>query len=286
LIFTSTTGRSGTRYLANLINTNALNATAEHDPYPRGYGKPIYWYENGETDRLRRLVIHKLKRLERGKNRNIYNKPILRGFFGRKNSQTRLNLPFNKIFRGFVPTVDIKDIYLESTHAFLKSYAEMMISIKPDISLIHLTRDPLEVAKSFFNRSSIPGPNNPYLLDPDFKNNKIKISKDLTDFQKCLWYWFESEIRHSIFLEKYDIKHVYDIDLNELNKKESVKKLFNEFGIKYNDILLDVNRNENINPTKITDKDLSEASELISLIPEDILKKLRESKGVNKLLNF
>ena len=286
MIFTSTTGRSGTRYLANLFNTNALNATAEHDPYPRGYGKPIFWYEKGETDKLRRLVILKLKRIERGKNRNIYNKPILRGFFGRKSSQKKLYLPFNKIFRGFVPTVEIKDFYLESTHAFIKSYAEMMISIKPDISIIHLTRDPLEVAKSFFNRNSIPGPNNPYLLDPDFKNNKIKLSMDLTDFQKCLWYWFESEIRHLIYLEKYDFKNVYDIDLIELNNKESVKKLFNEFGIKYHDIILDVKRNENIKPTKITEKDLSEASELISLIPEDILKKLRVNNDVNKLLKF
>ena len=59
LIFTSTTGRSGTRFLCGLINQNAINATSEHDPYPRGYGKPIIWKNNGDTNKLKKLIYTK-----------------------------------------------------------------------------------------------------------------------------------------------------------------------------------------------------------------------------------
>ena len=67
MIFTSTTGRSGTRFLANLVNANALNATAEHDPYPRGYGDPIRWLEGKKVKKLRHLAMKKCKRLQREK---------------------------------------------------------------------------------------------------------------------------------------------------------------------------------------------------------------------------
>jgi hypothetical protein len=70
LVFISTTGRSGTKYLANIINKNAINATAEHDPYPRGYGEPIKWYDSGEKEKLIRFAKTKMKRLNRGKKFN------------------------------------------------------------------------------------------------------------------------------------------------------------------------------------------------------------------------
>jgi len=269
MIFTSTTGRSGTRFLANLVNVNALNATAEHDPYPRGYGDPIRWLENKETKKLRHLAVKKCNRLQRDKRyRLILNLPIIREMYGRGNSQLDIYDPFHQIFRYWAPSVELKDIYIESTHAFLKSFGDAIYHLLPNMELIHLTRDPLEVAKSFSNRKSIPGPDNPFLLDPNFKTNKIKLKIKMTDFQKCLWYWLESEVRHVTFLEKHDVKKVYEIDVKELNDKRNVEKIFKKLHISYEDLVLNIARNQNKTPTNISEQDYKEATELVNALPD------------------
>jgi hypothetical protein len=188
LIFTSTTGRSGTRYLSNIVNINSTNATSEHDPYPRGFGNPIIWYDNNETDKLKKLVEYKLKRLIRGRKYNkMFSLPIVNKMIGRKKSKSKFYLRTHRRLRKYIPSVEIKNIYLESTHSFIKSFGEELYKLKSDIKLIHLTRNPLEVAKSLLNRNSIPGPNNIYLLNPEFKKNELKIIHKLSNYQKCLW---------------------------------------------------------------------------------------------------
>ena len=281
LIFTSTTGRSGTGYLTNIINTNAKNASAEHDPYPRGYGDPIRWYDNMEREKLRKLAKRKLIRLERRRRHGkIMNFPLVKEFLGLGKFQSRYFLRILRRIRNFVSSyislVDIKEIYLESTHAFTKSFGEEMFKLKPDLSIIHITRDPLSVAKSFLNRGSIPGPSNIYLLDPNFKRNELKISHKMTDFQKCLWYWFETELRHVKFLEEYNINKVIDIDIEDLNSIDDICKMFKSLGISYDELSLSVDRNKNVKPTYITNQDLKEAKELISILPSWVFDKIGE----------
>jgi len=287
MIFTSTAGRSGTGYLANLINKNATNATAEHDPYPRGYGEPIKWYDNKEDEKLLKLAKSKIKRLAKSKIKRLERKnKLLRNIA----YQEKFNInfyPCRKFFEGLksrIPKVEIKDIYLESTHAFTKSFGDAMCTLIPNISLVHLTRNPLEVAKSFFNRGSIPGPTNIYLLDPHFKRNEIKLSIDMTDFQKCLWYWFETEMRHVTFIEKHDIKKIYEIDIEELNDKQKVAEMFKTFGITHKNLLLDVDRNKNKKPTILTKQDLKEARELIEVIPNRVFDKMKNTYNVEEMI--
>jgi len=81
LIFTSTTGRSGTRYLTNIINKNALNATAEHDPYPRGYGKPICGKHEGRSGSF--AVLFEENDITP---RPLPKEPVLRGGSGREDA--------------------------------------------------------------------------------------------------------------------------------------------------------------------------------------------------------
>jgi hypothetical protein len=286
LVFISTTGRSGTKYLANIINKNAINATAEHDPYPRGYGEPIKWYDSGEKEKLIRFAKTKMKRLNRGKKFNgLLDAPLINDCLGRGHSNSKKYLPFKMTLRNYFPSVKIKDIYVESTHAFIKSFGESMYNLRPDISLIHLTRDPLEVAKSFFNRGTIPGPDNPFLLDPNFKKNKIKIPFDISDFQKCLWYWFETESRHYDFIEEHHIEKIIDIDTTSLNNPIKIKEMFRELDIRHkNDIILDVGRNKNKKPTKLNEEDINEARELIEKIPAWVFERIGDKFEIqNKL---
>lgn len=275
LIFTSTTGRSGTKYLANIVNNNALNATAEHDPYPRGYGEPIKWYDEGKTNKLKKLAIKKCKRLERGiKGEILLDFPFLKNAIGRNQAQSKIYAPPNKILRNYMPSVRIKDIYLESTHAFIKSFGEEMVRIVDNVEIIHLTRTPLEVAKSFFNRCSIPGPDNPYLLFPGLKKNELKISMKMNDFQKCLWYWFECELRHVKFLEEHNIENVYDVDINDLNDIEKVEKLFQSIGIEHTDIELAVGRNKNKKKSSISKENIRNTKTLLEKIPDEVFDRI------------
>ncbi len=288
LIFTSTTGRSGTAYLANLINSSAINATSEHDPYPRGYGAPIVWHENGKHDKLLKLARAKCKRLERGKKYNkILGSPFLRKATGREKTTNKVYIGINKVLRNYFPTVEIKEIYIESTHAFIKSFGEAMFELVPQLGLIHITRNPLHVAKSFFNRGSVPGPNNPYLLDPRSRKNILRLDVKMTDFQKCLWYWFESELRHYHYIKEHDVKRVYDIETENLGDIEYVKDMFKYFNIRYDKIVLQVGRNKNKMSTTITEQDLHEAQCLLEKIPAwviDIVKKTVSYKKMENLL--
>ncbi len=287
LIFTSTTGRSGTRYLANIINKNAVNATAEHDPYPRGYGKPIVWYDTNQKDKLHSLVRKKLNRINRG-NRIRIDKDSSRLLLksSKNKKEFALYVPRVMMLQSYFPTVDMKEIYLESTHAFIKSFAESIVSLHSDINIIHLTRDPLEVAKSFFNRNSIPGRNNPYLLSPDYKKNQLQIPFSMNNFQKCLWYWFESELRHQQFIEKYPDIKCYDIDIKTLNNSESLRKLFHFFGILYDDFIFNVDQNKNIKSTVISKSDLNDAKQLIDIIPDSLFVKIKDTYKIRERLSI
>jgi len=288
LIFTSTTGRSGTGYLVNLFNSNALNATAEHDPQPTGYGEAIRWYDKKQEKKLDALVIKKLRRLEIGRKlgKDFYNMP-----FWKQITRYRMNNPKSPISYGILipiehifPFVPILDVYLESTHSFIKSFAESMYKYAPDFSIIHITRNPLEVAKSFLNRNSIPNMNNPHLLDPEFKRNELKVDIKMTDFQKCLWYWFETELRHMNFIENHDIKKIYDTDMYELNNKEKVVDMFNYFGIKHKEIKLNLKKNQNTMKTKVNQEKMNEARTLLEVIPEWVFDKIKNIYNIDNLI--
>ena len=79
------------------------------------FGEAIYWYQSGETDKIREKFKDKIKKIEGYEKSGI-------------------------------------DVYFEASHAFLKSFYEVATEAFPDIKLIHVIRNPLEVAKSQFNR--------------------------------------------------------------------------------------------------------------------------------------
>ncbi len=271
LVFTSTTGRSGTGFLAAAVNRNALNATAEHDPMPRGYGEPRIWRDEGQDDKLRRLAQQKLARLAHGQRlAQLYRHPLVQWLWG-----TEAFGPWGKIGRRLfkvIPKCPVGEVYVESTHAFIKTYADAICALHHDVHVVHIVRDPLVVARSFCNRGSIPAADNPYLLDPDSPSNLLTAPGGLTDYQKCLWYCLESDARHQAFVRAHPHVRVHTIQTAQLGDPASRGALFEALGIEFRRPLqMEVYRNANAVASVIDAQDEDEASTLLARLAPEVL---------------
>ncbi|OYT57128.1 hypothetical protein B6U70_02760 [Euryarchaeota archaeon ex4484_162] len=54
-IFVLANGRSGTKYLSSLFRHNVRHCIAKHEPYPDMFGMPIYWYQQGNIEMIKKL---------------------------------------------------------------------------------------------------------------------------------------------------------------------------------------------------------------------------------------
>lgn len=286
LVYTSTTGRSGTGYFSNLVNRNAINATAEHDPPPRGYGDPILWYDNDEIEKLDNFAQYKLNRIKRGiKYNKILNLPVMNKISGRKKTRFRGYLRANREMRKKIPTVPIKDIYVESTHSFNKSFHEAMIKLRPDLYIVHLIRNPLEVAKSFYNRRTDSDERDIYLLEPDYKKNILKLDLKLTGIQKYLWYWIEIELRHHELVNNYDSLKIIDFNMEDFSDQKKIQDLFKFLGIEYEILELDLDRNKNTSQTILDGQDLRDTKQLLQAIPDWVFDNISYKQELLNVLN-
>src|SRR5262245_49381152 len=117
-IFALSSGRSGTHFLYELIRRNALDCAARHEPYgfnPSMFGRPIYDHAVGERAYTRKLLERKRKIIERCG----------------------------------------AGVYVETNHAFLKSWYDLAPEYFPQLKLLHLVREPLKVAKSEWSREEL-----------------------------------------------------------------------------------------------------------------------------------
>ena len=113
IFFTLASARSGTLYLRDLFRNNVTDCACRHEPFfdwgnPTLFGPAIYDAFAGRVDRIRARLRKKRAYIE------------------------RLS----------------QSIYLESSHAFLKSAYLAALEFFPDLRLIHIVRDPLRVAHS------------------------------------------------------------------------------------------------------------------------------------------
>jgi hypothetical protein len=112
-IFTLTSARSGTVYLRHLFRNNVPDCACRHEPFfdwgnPTLFGPAIYDAFAGRVERIRARLAKKRRYIQRLSS----------------------------------------SLYLESSHAFLKSAYLAALEFFPEMRLIHLVRDPLKVAKS------------------------------------------------------------------------------------------------------------------------------------------
>ncbi len=205
-IFVATSGRSGSGSLARILQAGE-NISVEHEPNPVMYND----YPDGLSDKQQ--YFHDL----------FYNEKLI--------AINRSSLEHNH--------------YAETNHLFIKNFADFAIKAFADkIKIIHLYRDPVSVASSFYRIDSIPGKTERgklYLIDPMADDNILDMRDAFTtsefadDLYRCLWYWYEVEAR----IQRYKTMHpniVFPpIETKQLNNFKVVRDLFQNLGISFNE---------------------------------------------------
>ena len=252
-VFALTSGRSGTRFLCDLFRRNVRGCTACHEPYfqpanPSMFGRPIYDHATGNLSAVRALLQRKANTIHR------------------KHGAA----------------------YIETSHAFLKSYYDVACDYFPQMKLIHLIRDPLKVAKSETNREAVIHrlrlPLRFYRGDDGQKYFRWSLTGKEPIFGACRlesptrlqWYllqWIEIENRAMRFLDQFE-KHndCFTLDSpSELNAPERIAEMFDFFGLERRpQLVLGIAKNRNPGrPTVISDEDREQLRQVIeSLFPE------------------
>jgi|GEM_PF-1091755 len=259
-VFTLSTARSGTRFLCELAKRNLQNAVCRHEPYfdwgnSPMFGPSIAAHTRGDLAYLRRQLDRK---------------------------------------RRFIETRRA-DVYLESSHAFLKSYYDLAPKYFGDIKVFHLVRDPLKCAKSesnrtrFLDRVRLPGRR---YRDADGRSclrwsltgyEPIFQSCDrlqLSPFQFHLVEWIELQNRAVEFLDCFDM-HDHSVTLDsprELNDSGVMTAAFRRLGLACRQAEVRIAGKSNRTPffpTKVTEREHDEAAEVLSALPAETLEVFR-----------
>ena len=213
-IFLLGNGRSGTRFLCGLFQNNAADCTAVHEPYvtasrPSMFGQAIYDLSHGNHERLRRAFERKAR--------------------GIRSYRTAW--------------------YVETSHAFVMSFADLAVEAFPDLKLVHVVRNPLKVCASQAERETVIHrwrvPLRNYRGDDGRWYFRWRLTGDepiyqhffgenLSLFQIFLIQWIELENRAQQFLDRHDKRGECFVlhtpgDLNDAGK---VRAMFDFFGLR------------------------------------------------------
>jgi hypothetical protein len=255
-IFTLASARSGTLFLRDLFRLNAVNCVCRHEPFfdwgnPTMFGPAIYDAYAGRLDRLRARLAKKRDYLER--------------------------LP--------------GAVYLESSHAFLKSAYLAALEVFPGLLLVHLIRDPLQVAKSEAYRHQwrqrLRAPFHFYRGDDGRRHFYWSLTGNeeifgnfartpLTLFQWYLVQWIEIENRAMDFLDRHQL-HGRCFTMQspaDLNVPEKVRALFDFLGLptRLPHILMGRPRNKSLGPrTIVTPEDERQGEAVLGQLPAHYL---------------
>jgi hypothetical protein len=204
-LFVATTGRSGTASLEKILS-QIDGCIALHEGYPMMNG----------------YVMQELNNNRPTAARNTYN-------FIRAINIRRSGIGYK--------------YYAETNHMFIKSFNEFAIKdLANKLKVIHLVRDPIQVAKSITLLEHYPGTEmgNNWYLDYRAPGNHIQIS-DLLDndpkfslpFYKSLWYWYEIESRVESMRERHKELPIYELTTENLNNAEALCKLLSDMNLDY-----------------------------------------------------
>lgn len=254
-VFCLASGRSGTHFLYEILRRNTRGVVCRHEPYlwnPSMFGRPIYDHVVGDNAAVRKLAERKRWVIE--------------------------------AYAGAVA-------YIETSHAFLKSWADIAVELFPRMKLVHLVRNPLAVAKSesiredLIHRWRMPlrnyrgGDGKKYFrwaltgLEPIFAHVQ---KKELSRFQWYVVQWIEIENRAMQFLHEYskqsDCFRLHSpLELNDTAKVQSLLE-FLEFPRRGKEVQLQGGKNRTPGvKTEITDRDQAEFVEVTSWLPASYL---------------
>ena len=287
VIITAAVGRNGSQNLVDIFNRFGKSCIAEHEPpdlplrrlgykpffrrrgwlgpgsrfamigrdfqrrflapdelVGRGRGRALTWLDAGRSDKIAGLAARRVDRIRR----------------------------FER--RGYLH-------YIEAGPYFLRTFADDMRRLMPDLRLIKLTRDPVLNAKSFVNRRKDIFK---IALPPDRPSNLLRIQnwRDFSEFQLYLHLWFEAELRFYDFVERYKIARVLKIETPDLGKKQAVEGMFRYFGIEHREIgdLTPTNtaQDHHRERTRVTEQDIDEYEAFLEQVPDHLLDRIEYLK--------
>jgi len=208
-VFTMTTGRSGTSYLARLLHRNLPDAACYHEI--------IGWDRFGvDTPDLSHMTlfnsegnVKKVQSFWRSKLRRVAQAP------GR--------------------------YYVETAHLLMKAGLVENLSwlaSEGTVHLIALERDPFETIRSFRSRLDFLNKGNVWLwyLDPEYPRNLVPsrdlVAAGINGF--CLWYILEIRARAAYYEERLAGSHgivVHHFDVDELSAVDGASRLLRALGV-------------------------------------------------------
>lgn len=210
LVFTMTAGRTGTRFLAQLIGDNAPDAEVHHERI--GFGD--FGVHAPDVS-----LLHEF-------NCRGVTEPVRRFWHGK----------FASILDGQAP------VYVETSHVLMKAgLVEQVAALAPQhtVHLIILQRDPLDVLTSYHRRGDFGGAANTWLwyLDPAYGQNRMRfgVPEGIHPLiAKRHWYLLEIAVRAEIYAAELADRagiHVHRVQLEHLNEATAAADFLQRLGI-------------------------------------------------------
>jgi len=204
LFFSINSGRSGSNYLAKLLGTSA-EVVSFHEAQP---------FMSGQYLKM------------------VNNAPMRRSFQQRMKKVHAIQQKRNQI-QG--------KIYCETNHMFIKTFHDVVIHhYGSKVEVVLLRRYLPSVLKSFIELSYLN--KNPesrgWMSSPNAKTAAIQCigpDNSLDHYDICIGYLIDIEARALRFKAQYQNIKVHEAELDALNNKESVQKLFNQLNITFTD---------------------------------------------------
>jgi hypothetical protein len=254
-IFALSSGRSGTLSLCEILKRNAPQLAVEHETNknlwnPSMFGRAIYQYATGNLGPVRARLRRKRRAVDWCR----------------------------------------ASTYIETSHAFLKSYWTLAPEYFPQTKVFHLIRHPLQVARSEANRDlwndsrhvafrNYHGPDGRRYrhwalteLEPIFGGFDLA---DLTLFQRYVIQWIEIENRAMDYLQRFDM-HEHCLTLHtphDLNSPQAMASLLDFVGAGHTGEL-SLPGAQNQTPgyeTKLGADELSQTRDVIAALPSAYL---------------
>lgn len=213
-IFTLTTGRSGTAYLASLLNKFIPQADVFHEHI--GYDKIGFL-----TPDISTLVAFNNRGFD----------SLVKDFWEQKWM--------------FIEQND-SDIYVETSHQLMKAglveYCYELLGDNKELEFhfIQLERDMTDTVISHLSRNDFTRPENMWLwyLDPDYSNNLINADPFLENHPvllgRTIWYQFETRLRSRVYAKIYentDGMFFHNVQLQQLNDKNFIQQFLNKLNV-------------------------------------------------------
>jgi hypothetical protein len=201
LIFSINSGRSGSKYLAQLLAT-AHQVTSFHEAEPKMSGEFI--------DMINTKPMEASREKRRVKAAAIA-----------------------EVLRGSGP----EEIYAETNHTFITTFYDVVLEEFHNVDVINLRRDLALVLKSFIEMGYF-SPLNPlsfaWMSSPNAVTAVLPaIGPDTTldQFDRCIAYLLDIEARAERFKRDYLNVRTHDVRLVQLNEINFVEDLFARLGI-------------------------------------------------------